>query len=187
MQKSTYAQLECVRACVRHAGKNTTPYLVSPRAEILYVYIISINDGTRILTPPGINNNGDSGRHEFLRGIDWFKFWIALIPISRSISIVTVTPRNISVGYSQRCLCLGCFCAEWECLLHGIVQFENMFLVLSAEESKWCKFNRMQNMIFWFLDFCCTRDKSLWIFKFKCEFNVRPEYLLNFMLSQYAN
>ena len=48
-----------------------TPYLVvelSPSAEIWYVYVTSINDGTEILTFLGIHNNRDFQNSRFLSG-----------------------------------------------------------------------------------------------------------------------
>ena len=65
-----------VRAHVCHTGKMFTSYFVvelSPRAEIWCVYVTSINDGTHILTFPGINYNRDFRRLDFLWGIGFLK------------------------------------------------------------------------------------------------------------------
>ena len=62
-----------VRTCVRTSRWKIliTPYLVvelSPGAEIWWVYVTSISDGTQILTFLGINNNRDFQKSRFICG-----------------------------------------------------------------------------------------------------------------------
>ena len=81
LQRSTYAQLDCVRTYVRgyvracvHTSRWKilfTPYLVielSPSAEIWCAYVTSTNDGTQILTFLGIHNNRDFQNSRFFGG-----------------------------------------------------------------------------------------------------------------------
>ena len=70
----------CVRACVTLENL-FTPHLVvrlSPRAEIWYVCVPSINDDVQILTFPWFNNNRNFQNSRFLYG-DYFKFWKRLL------------------------------------------------------------------------------------------------------------
>ena len=66
--------------------------------------------------------------------LDYFKSWVALISIFRSIAIVAFLSRivhsklnQMKVGCSQRYLCLGCLCSGWESMLYGIAQFKKIW------------------------------------------------------------
>ena len=153
LQRSTYAQLgwcSYVRACVRASRwkKMFTPYLVvelSPSAEIWCVYVTSINDGTQILTFLGIHNIRDFQNSRFFRGdliiskaeLHWFLFSDRFQSLHSFPELCTHSQvkRNISVGYSQWYLCLGCICSGWESLLYGIAQFRKIW--------SWCSVRRV--------------------------------------------
>ena len=74
--------------------------------------------------------------------------------IERSIHVLTLEPAAahtagplISVGYSQRYLCLGCLCSGGESQLYGIAQFRKYDpgAQCGIEYYKmYCKFARMQ-------------------------------------------
>ena len=97
-----------------------TPYLVvelSSIAEIWCVYVTSINDGTRILTFLGIHNIRDLLNSRFLcRNLILLNPELHLFLFSDRLQSLYSFPelcthsqvkRNISVGHSQRYLCLG--------------------------------------------------------------------------------
>ena len=130
LQRSTYTQLgwcsyvrAYVRACVRRTSRWKilfTPYLVvelSSSAEIWCAYVTSVNDGTQILTFLGINNNRDFQNSRPFCGnlvvlkpdLHWFLFSDRFQSLHSLPELCThsYVKRNISVGYSQRYLCLG--------------------------------------------------------------------------------
>ena len=117
-----------------------TPYLVvelSPSAEIWCVYVTSINDGTQILTFLGIHNNRYFQNSRFLCGIliilnpelhcFLFSDRLQLLHFFPELCTHSWVKRNISVGYSQWYLCLGCICSGWESLRYGIAQFKKIW------------------------------------------------------------
>ena len=131
-----------VRACVRAPRWKIllTPYLVvelSPSAEIWCVHVTSNNDGTQILTFLKIDNKHDFQNSRFFCGnliilnseLRWFLFsdWFHSLHSFPELCTHSQAKMNISVGYSQRYLCLGCLCSGWESLLYGIAQFKKHY------------------------------------------------------------
>ena len=132
----------CVCAYVRRSRWKIlfTPYLVvelSPSAEIWYVHVTGINDGTQIVTFLGIHNNRNFMNSGYLCGnliilnpeLHCFLFSdrLQLLHSFPELCTHSWVKRNILVGFSQGCLCLGCLCSGWESLLYGIAQFKKIW------------------------------------------------------------
>ena len=120
--------------------------------------VIGFDFSTRHPGPYWIKNRHPISEWRFFMGIRLFKILYSIVFIYRLHLL------HFSVGHSQRCLCFGCLCAGWECLLYGIAYLEKKrFLVLRQWNDYFIYFTGNSTVykftIFWFLGYLLSKTK----------------------------